>query len=40
MDEMSRLIRNLTNKMSKFEIENNNENISPQEGVIMNLNPN
>jgi hypothetical protein len=30
MDEMSRLIRNLTNKMSRFEIENRNTNRTPQ----------
>jgi hypothetical protein len=32
MDEMSRLIRNLTNKMSRFEMENGNANKYPQEG--------
>jgi hypothetical protein len=40
MDEMSRLIRNLTNKMSIFEIEHRNTNRSPQEGGIRNPNPN
>jgi hypothetical protein len=40
MDEMSRLIRNLTKKMSRFEIENNNANRASQEGGIRNPNPN
>jgi hypothetical protein len=40
MDEMSRLIRNLTKKMSRFEIEHRNAHISPQEGGIRNPNPN
>jgi hypothetical protein len=39
MDEMSRLIRNLTNKMSRFKIENRNVNKSPQEGGIINPKP-
>jgi len=34
MDEMFRFIKNLTNKMSRFEIENRNTNIDPQEGII------
>jgi hypothetical protein len=34
MDEMSRLIRNLTNNMSRFEMENGNANKVPQEGGI------
>jgi hypothetical protein len=38
IEEMSRLIRNLTNKMSRFEIENNNANKSPQEGGMRNPN--
>jgi hypothetical protein len=38
MDEMSRLIRNLTNKMSRFEIENGNSNKFPQEGGVRNPN--
>jgi hypothetical protein len=36
MDEMSKLIRNLKNKMSRFEIEHNNTNIVSQEGGIRN----
>jgi hypothetical protein len=40
MDEMSRLIRNMTKKMSIFEIEHRNTNILPQEGGIRNPNPN
>jgi hypothetical protein len=38
MDEMSRLIRNMTNKMSRFEMENGNANKSPQEGGVRNPN--
>jgi hypothetical protein len=33
MDEMSKLIRNLTNKMSRFAMENGNVNKDPQGGV-------
>jgi hypothetical protein len=38
MDEMSRLIRNLKNKMSRFEMENGNSNKVPQEGGVRNPN--
>jgi hypothetical protein len=38
MDEMSRLIRNLTNKMSRFDMENGNSNKFPQEGGVRNPN--
>jgi hypothetical protein len=38
MDEMSRLIRNMTNKMSRFEMENGNANKVPQEGGVRNPN--
>jgi hypothetical protein len=40
IDEMSRLIRNLTNKMSIFEIENIHTKRSTQEGGVRNPNPN
>jgi hypothetical protein len=40
MDEISRLIRNLTNKMSIFEIEHKNTNRFPQEGGKKNPNTN
>jgi hypothetical protein len=33
MEEMSRLIRNLTNKMSRFEMENKNANKSLKKEV-------
>jgi hypothetical protein len=36
MDEMSRLIRNLRIKMSRFEMENGNANKAPQEGGARN----
>jgi len=38
IEEMSRLIINLTNKMSRFEIENNNANKAPREGGMINPN--
>jgi hypothetical protein len=38
MDEMSKLIRNVTNKMSRFEMENSNANKVPQEGGMRNHN--
>jgi hypothetical protein len=38
IEEMSILIRNLSNKMSIFEIENKNENKYPQEGGVRNPN--
>ena len=40
MDEKSRLIRNMTNKISIFDIENKNSKRYPQEGGIRNPNPN
>ena len=40
MNEMSRLIRNMRNKTSRFEIDHRNTNRSPQEGGISNPNPN
>jgi hypothetical protein len=36
MDEMSRLIRNLTKKNSRFEMENSKSNKSPQESGVRN----
>ena len=36
MEEMSKLIMNLKNKMSRFEIENKNANKYPQEGGVRN----
>jgi hypothetical protein len=38
MDEMSRLIRNLTNKMSRFKMENGNTKKTSQEGGERNPN--
>jgi len=38
IEEMSGLIRNLSNNMDRFEINNNNENKSPQEGGVRNPN--
>jgi hypothetical protein len=38
IEDMSRLIRNMSNKLSIFEVEGNNANKTPQEGGPINPN--